>query len=352
MGNKQNPGGVHAETLCSIAILFALVTIAGVFLLVQGGFDRDFFFATESQKSFPAPATIKRGGESPAEILHDIQSPGFKPSGPAETFNAETLSNKIDGRADLYLECGFVRLDTLRFAKENDPVVWFEVFLYEMGAPENAFAVYSIQRRKDGRDATLAPFAYTVENAIFFMHGKYYTEMVASEASDVLNEALLSSSQNLLQRHPPEAFSLPEMSLLPEDARLKESEKLFLKNAFGFEKFSRVLTAIYRQNEKEMMAFVTTRKGTGGARALAEEYRRFLVSLGGEERKVEETAVPGLIMIDMAGDIEVFFCAGDILAGIHAARDKEAALALVRKLYTHITTEAQSASGGHKMQKN
>jgi hypothetical protein len=338
ISNKQNPGGVHAETLCSIAILFALATIAVAFLLVQGGFNRDSLFATESQKSFTAPETIKRVGESPAEILHDIQSPGFKPSGSAETFNAETLSNKIDGRADLYLECGFVRLDTLRFAKENDPTVWFEVFLYDMGAPENAFAVFSIQRRKDGRAATLAPIAYTVENAIFFMHGKYYTEMVASAVSDVLNDAMLSSSQNLLQKHPPEAFSLPEMSLLPEDARLKGSEKLFLKNAFGFEKFSRVLTAIYRQNEKEMMAFVTTRTGAGGARALAEEYRKFLIGLRGEERKVVDPTVPGLVMIDMSGDIEVFFYARDTLAGIHAARDKDEALVLARKLYTHITS--------------
>lgn len=348
MNNKQNRGWGRAETLYSIAILFALAIIAVAFLLVQGGFNINSLFATELQKSSTVHPTTKSVGESPAQILQDIQPSGFRPSGSAETFNNETLSDKIDGRADLYLECGFVNLNALRFVKENDPATWFEVYLYDMGAPENAFAVYSIQKRKDGKNSNLAPYSYTVENAIFFMHGKYYTEMVSSEVSDVLKDAILSSAQNLLENYPAEAFSLLEMSLLPKDARLKGSEELFLKNAFGFEKFPRVLTAIYRQNEKEMMAFVATCKGAGGARAMVEEYRIFLIGLGGKERKVEESAVPGLVMIDMSGDIEIFFCTGENLMGIHAARDKDAALALAQKLYKYITTKTQSATGGLK----
>ena len=45
--------------------------------------------------------------------------PNLVPSGPVETFSPETLSDKIDGKAELYLSSGVKQLTTQRFKMKD-----------------------------------------------------------------------------------------------------------------------------------------------------------------------------------------------------------------------------------------
>ncbi len=136
-----------AETCIGIFILATLAGIAGGIYIVQSRFDPDVYTAVQNDKnlagrknSLPSPATAP----VPAFLPEDLV-----PLGPEETFDSETLSDKIDGKAELYLSSGFVKLSTRRFAMKADSKSWIELYIYEMGNPTNAFSVYSVQKRKD-----------------------------------------------------------------------------------------------------------------------------------------------------------------------------------------------------------
>jgi hypothetical protein len=121
----------------------------------------------------------------------------FSVFSPPETFDHMTLSDKIDGKAELYLPAGFKSLFAQRLKPQDSPDVWYEVFIYDMGTMLNAFSVYSAQRRDNARPEPFAEFAYSAENALFWVHGPYYIEIIASEVSDNTLDHLLRSCRIL-----------------------------------------------------------------------------------------------------------------------------------------------------------
>ena len=65
-----------------------------------------------------------------------------------------------------------------------------EVFIYDMATPENAFSVYSMQRREGAQGDETVPNAYRTENALFMAHEKFYLEIIGTDASEALQQAI------------------------------------------------------------------------------------------------------------------------------------------------------------------
>ena len=101
-----------------------------------------------------------------------------------ESFDAQNLSDKINGKAELYLSAGFVGLNSQRFKDKKDASLWIEAYLYDMGNGQNAFSVFSAQRREGAAKLDLAQYAYRTSNARFLVHGRFYIEIIASEATE------------------------------------------------------------------------------------------------------------------------------------------------------------------------
>jgi len=320
---------MNRETLYSIIIIIVLCVIAAGMLIVQGRFEPQDFFAVEFQKDKPG-SQVKQISP-PDDVLSAFAIDGYKPMGEKEEFNEENLSDKINGKADLYLECGFVSMASRRFADIGEPSRWFEIYFYNMGEPQNAYAVYSQQRRRERKDSSVAPLAYTVENAVFFMNGKYYFEIVSAEASDEMVLAVEQAAAALMKSMPPEPFAPRELSFLPEENRIKGSEKLFLKNAFGFDKFPPVLLAQYNLNGDEITVFIAALEED--AKPLMVEYVKFMKEVGATETADAIPPIPDAVVMEMSGETEIVFAHGNILGGIHAAAKRESALALIPSIY-------------------
>jgi hypothetical protein len=103
------------QTLLSLIILGILAIVSGGVFIVQ------FNYNPAVQQMAPVLAS---GGRSPASAPASADKsviflpPGQLPLSPPETFDAATLSDKINGKAELYLSAGFVRLYSQRFKDE------------------------------------------------------------------------------------------------------------------------------------------------------------------------------------------------------------------------------------------
>jgi hypothetical protein len=260
--------------------------------------------------------------------LADLVPDGVEPFSPPERFDPETLPDKINGKAELYFSAGFRSLKAQRFVLANDPALWLEMFVYDMGTARNAFSVFSMQRRGDLEAGGPTPFAYATPNGRFLAHGRYYLELVGAEASDALMTAAEAMASAFVDRIGADAAILTEMALFPEDGRVSGSRSLVASDAFGITGFNEVFTAQYRHNGADIIAYVARRDSAASARSTAETVRDFYLEFGGTALDGPE----GVAVIDILDTIEVVLHQGWHVIGVHEGPDRDTALALAERI--------------------
>lgn len=260
--------------------------------------------------------------------LADLAPDGIKAFSPPERFDSDTLSDKINGKAELYFSAGFRSLDAQRFVLESDPALWFEIFVYDMGTARNAFSVFSMQRRGDVQAGGPALFGYATPNGRFLAHGRYYLELVGAKASTSLMAAADAMAAAFVKRFGADAANVAEMTLFPEAGRVKESRSLVASDAFGISGFNQVFTAIYKRNGMDITAYVARQDSAAKARRTAESIKNFYLEYGG----CSLDGPQGVAVIDILDTIEVVLHQGRYVIGVHEAPDREIALDLAGQI--------------------
>jgi len=241
-----------------------------------------------------------------------------------ETYLADNLYEKINGKAPLYIEAGFVKLSTIRFVNKNNESLWMELYIFDMANIKNAFSVYSVQRRPDVEMLPDMQFGYRTTDAPYFVHGKYYVEFIASSKSDELFKAMMETAQKIQANLPIDVDTeIPELTYFPLDNLVTGSHKLYLESAFGFEKLTDTFTAQYRAADNTVTAFLSKRSSAADAASLFESYYKFLIENGGKQ--VPSDNNPNVKFVDFYGTLEIVTMADKFVFGIHEAEDPQLA---------------------------
>jgi hypothetical protein len=330
----KKPGKV--ETRLSMAFM-AILLIMGT-----GVFMRQFQINPGVVALRPESQSHAQPAESGLPALIDTAESGIAPFSPPERFAPDTLYEKINGRADLYLSSGFLSLDTQRFITDKTAGVWVEVFVYDMATPENAFSVFSMQRREGAQAAGIVPNAYRTENALFLAHDQFYLEIIGTDASEALQQAIGLLAKTFVQAHGGATVAnTPGNGLFPESGLQAGSLQLVSANAFGYEQLDRIYTAEYLVGGTRLTAFVSDRQTAEAATALALEYRQTLVSYGAGTVD-GPLPVEGAAVIQFFDAYEIIFSRGRYLAGVHEVGNLDAARALAGQLAGHLEKAAPS----------
>jgi hypothetical protein len=268
---------------------------------------------------------------------------GLAPLTTIETFEPYNLSEKIDGKAELYLSAGFIRLDSQRFENKDGSGMWVEAYVYDMGNGQNAFSVFSAQRREDSRPLPIAQHSYSTPNAIFLVHGRYYVELIASEASERMLQPMLMLAQNFIDNTRTKTAEIDEMKLFPRDYLVTDSISLIASDAFGYGGLDKVYTAEYERDGSYLMAYISYRRTSDEAENLASSYRNFLMSFGGQQIETK-LSIQNAEMVEILETYEVIFSCGRFLAGVREADDRGQAEALAIQLYHRIRANASNCS--------
>ncbi len=261
--------------------------------------------------------TVRSDSESTPPAAEALPA-GAPALGPAEQFDRDTLSDKIDGKADLYLACGFQALRTQRFQAGAD--AWFEVFQFEMASPDAAFAAFSQQRRRGSPAvAQLGREAYAAGNALFVVQDRFYLELIASEERDDTGDQLVAAARTLLAPLPRGAAQPDPRALFPPDGLIADSVSYHPENGIGYAPFDKIYTARYRLPAGESTVFLGQRATAAEAAQLAADYRAYLAQAGGRaEGEV-------IALFDL---FETVTARGTMLFGVHEAESAAAAEAL------------------------
>jgi hypothetical protein len=208
----------------------------------------------------------------------------FTPVGKVETYNNDNLYEKIDGKAPMYQEAGFVKLTAQRFAAQSNSELGFELYVYDMNNAKNAFSVYSRQKRADATDLSdlgALAFGYVAGNEICISLGKNYIEMIGSAESNELVDGMKGIAKDLSAKFKPtDNDKIAELGYFPVEGTVAGSWKLQIDNAFGFDGLTNAYSAQYKSCEKTVSIFFSMRKNADEAKTVAKNYYDFLITNG------------------------------------------------------------------------
>jgi hypothetical protein len=317
------------EQWVGFMILLCLAGIAAGVYLKQFSFNPAVLVATTAAPTVPKPVA-----SAPNESLPTLP-PELSAFSAPETFTADNLYDKIDGKADLYLTAGFVGLQCQRLALKATNDVWMEWFVYDMGTLPQAFSVFSLQRRTEGQALDLTEFAYQTQNSLYFVCGRYYVEAVTAMPTEPMMAAMWAMARQFVAAHPPGAMRIPELQLFPPENLEAGSQGLQVADAFGFDGFTNVFTAKYQLpsgvTNVEVLAYLKITKTTADAAALRDAYRSFVLANGGKEIEAGDAASLGK-SINFMDSIEIVFAESNMVAGVHAAPDATSAAKVAQQL--------------------
>ena len=190
-----------AQKLTGYGILAVLGLIAVGLLIQQSRFNPAVIVAMRAPELKGRPQAVA-GPALAATAAFIPEVAGFTPLTPTQSYGPDNLSDKIDGKAELYLSAGFKEMSCRSFGLGGSGGAHVEVFLYDMGSAPNAYAVFSGQRRPGSPTIPLTANAYATANALFFTQGQFYVEIVADRASETLQKSLEAYATALLAKLP------------------------------------------------------------------------------------------------------------------------------------------------------
>jgi hypothetical protein len=314
-----------------VVVVIALVAVGEWFVLHRNGGRDD---RTPPQGTHGTAGPSPQASQGPATDGDDEDFPGPPPDlpicpfrgatfGTVESYDAETLSEKIDGRADFYLSSGFVGLRCVRF-RVGDDAPWLEACDYDMGTLRNAYSVFSRQRRPAWDDDHDDDVNHT-QDGIYWVSGHHY---VALPFPPDQRRNALTHRECYRHWRPNLSPELPETAMLPREGRRPDSLALAESAAFGYDRLDTTLHARYRlPGGGEALGFVSLRADAAEAQDLARGFAEFLLQDEGTDGG-EAATVPGGRVVDNLGAWTVVFTLGPIVAGVHDAPTRAGAEAL------------------------
>jgi len=325
------------ETVMSILLLVVISLIAVAVFVRQFHYDTSIFQISQTARELPDT-------DSKLNMTKLVPS-NFKPASPLESYNSDSLYEKINGKADLYLESGFDKLDCQRFADKTDPQLWIELLIYNMQTPKAAFAVFSQQRRADSEPLNFTSFAYATPDAVFLACDRCYIEIKASAVSDQLTRTMTTTAANIAEKLEDDQQLLETLNLFPQNNLVPNSHKFYTKNVFGFDGLNNVFSAQYSVDGQSAALFMSKRADQAQAKIVADAYFNFLIENGAKKLSATTNNVPGR-MVDFYDTIELIFTDDQFIAGIHAAGNPKTAETLAvllhKKLQETVNSEQQT----------
>ena len=214
-----------------------------------------------------------------------------------------------------------------------------ERYIYDMGQIHGAFAVFSAQRRSKIRPLEVTSHAYQASNGLFFVHGRYYVEIIAAQVSEKLQAKMQALAEAFVADMLVSSQPLEVLSHFPAHNLVPHSQALVANSAFGLDRLNWIYTARYEKDQVEGVAFISKRTSAHEAAELANAFRDYWMDYGGEALDAP-SALPDLQIVTILDSYEMVLVQNAYLIGVHEASTLDFGIELAGQLKRMIAETA------------
>jgi hypothetical protein len=301
-----------------------------------------------------------------------------------ETFNAENLYEKIDGRAESFLQYGVKGMAYTFYHPAGDPSNEIQLYIFEMADALKALGKYGSEKPDEAEPIKVGSDGYTTAGSTLFYSGKYYTQIVSTEDNPKFAAFALELARRVADRQKPggsEGSSGPVASAAPtpapaatsgdtktatatEPAKAAAAEvtpetyfgflpkegrqgdpKYVAQDVFGYSFLSDVFMSDYKQGEATWQGFVRPYGNADEARELLEKYKEGVKQDGAEVKVLKAEGADEMIVCSNIGLFDVVFRKGNTIAGANGATDLEPATKYAMALAKSLPAQVPALGG-------
>jgi hypothetical protein len=253
-----------------------------------------------------------------------------------ETFNAQNLYEKIDGRAESFLQYNVQGMAYAYYHPLGDDSSEAQLYIFEMGDPLKALGKYGSEKPSDVTSIPMGSEGYTSAGSTFFYLGKYYTQIVTTKDdakiaafSLELAKRVAASQQSTGAGSPTpgpvadgRAAPGPEtiFKLLPAEPK-RSGAKYVAQDVFGYSFLSDVFMADYEDGDVKWQGFVRAYESPEAAKAVFEKYLESAKQDGATIKQVEGSSAERMIVSSNIGLVDAIFLKGNAVGGANGSTD-------------------------------
>lgn len=257
-----------------------------------------------------------------------------------ETFNADNLYEKIDGRAESFIQYDVQGMAYASYHPTGDTDNDVQLYIFEMADPLKALGKYGSEKPEESTAVAIGDEGYTSAGSTLFHAGKYYTQIVSTSEDPKFAAFALDLAKRVAAKQKPAgakasgsvASANPEgegegskpaeaavtpatyFGMLPKKGREGEA-KYVAQDAFGYSFLSDVFMADYKEGETTWQGFLRPYKDEAEAKAVFQKYLDGAKKDGAEIKPVKTEGADEMVVSSNIGLVDVVFRKGNTLAG-------------------------------------
>ena len=278
--------------------------------------------ATASAKPTTAPAAK---GE---QLVMTVA--GIKPMGDTEFYTADTLYEKIDGRAPAYIGFSFLNLRTRSFEILGAAGSFVDVYEFHFDTPINAFGMFALERDPKAAALDFAPDGYAGGLGFYFRQGACYVQIIASDTKEKTIAIAKAVAQDRAKSLPADNTGLDARRRLPATGLDPASVQFVQENALGQEFLKNIFQATYDFGGKKLPFFIMVTTPDEAAAAW-KSFQEFSGKFGGTITPLPDASGAKMFSAENSGSWRVIFQRNGELGGVVDAEDVAKAREFVEK---------------------
>jgi hypothetical protein len=267
----------------------------------------------------------ERDTADPARALEGLSKDGWTLYDKVLEFTPESLYEQINGRAELYLSYDVLGLSYAAFDHASDPGLSISLSVYDMGSPQMAFGIYSVERSPGEEKVDLGREAYRSNADLYVWHGRYYIRAISTDTGELSRQTNLEWVRQVVASLPDTGKTVWGPGLLPGADLIADSLRYFKIDAMGLDFMTDTLTAQYTSDDGPIGVFVSRNASPDAARVVMDRYGEYADRYGTDTEivTIDDTAY---LVCDMGGAFDVIAIKDSMVCGVTAVDDRERAL--------------------------
>jgi hypothetical protein len=168
---------------------------------------------------------------------------GWQIEGKPVFYDRDTLSDRINGEAELYFPYGFDRMAAARFAPAGSTGAGMDVEVYRMGSLLDAFGMYANYRQKEGTTLGIGADSNLSGSQFFLYQDRYFVHIQTTGTATGGSNPLAACAKVVAALLPGTGGKPPELAAFDRPELVKGTERFLPQSLLGYDFLNRGLMA-------------------------------------------------------------------------------------------------------------